>query len=216
MSTHSGADRGQGASGESRLQGAADAQTHTSVAARLWLAKRRRALLFVVAVAVVAVAGMVLWNWRQISVYPKTGGWGAGSHTWSVGRPIYFGMSYEPHDAHGTITIRSARANVVHDSANARIVFQVCTIDPGEEIGAIGSSDERGIRKYCSSLVPAAGATLKLNARPFQQVVMAVTLTRPGEVEIDGMNIDYERGWQRGSDLTGGTIVVGGPTRHDR
>jgi hypothetical protein len=54
-----------------------------------------------------------------------------------------------------------------------------------------------------------------LNAQPLQQVVMGVTLTRLGEVKIAGMDIDDDRGWQRGSDLTGGTIVVG-PTPHAR
>lgn len=170
-------------------------------------------LLTVLAVALVAGLGVAGWRWREISVYPEAGGWGMGARTWKIGKPIYIGMSYEKDDAHGTITITSARPDVVHDSADAHIGFYVCTVNTAET-GAIGSSDERDMRRFCSSLVPADGARLKLNAHPFQQVVMAVTLTRPGRVKIAGMRISYARGWHRGSDLTGGIIVVGGPTRN--
>ena len=94
-----------------------------------------RTLCWFLAVAfgvVVVVAG---WRWRQISVYPQdgAGSWGMSSRTWKVGKPIYVGMSYEKDDARGTITIGSVRPNVVQGSADAKIHFYVCTIDPAEK-----------------------------------------------------------------------------------
>ena len=65
------------------------------------------------------------------------------------------------------------------------------------------------MHEYCDALVPADGATLRLDADPMQQVVMAVTLRQPGRVRVDGMDLEYTLGWQAGTQRIGGEVVVG-------
>ena len=100
----------------------------------------------------------------------------------------------------------------VQDSADTDVTFYVCTIAPLAGVGAIGSSNEDDIHEYCGSLVPAEGATLRLHASPMQQVVMAVTLRRPGRVRIDGVDLDYRLGWQAGTQRIGGEVRLDHPS----
>jgi hypothetical protein len=60
--------------------------------------------------------------------------------------------------------------------------------------------------------VPVEGATLELNADPYQQLVMAVMLTKAGRVHVEGVDLDYSHGWQRGTQRIGGDFDV----RHRR
>lgn len=156
----------------------------------------------------VVAALLVLGDrWRHPTVYPGTGGWGMSSRNFPVGVPLYVGMTYEGRDQHGTLTIRGTRAHVVANSSDATIDFFVCTVNRSV-VGAIGSVDEAGIHEQCLTLVPAEGARLELNADPRQQVVMAVTNAHAGRVRIVGMDLSYSHGWQRGTQRTGGVIVL--------
>jgi hypothetical protein len=169
----------------------------------------RRALVWVLVIA--AVSGLVALglHLRQPTAFNEAGGWATGVENRDLNDPLYVGMSYAQDEAEGIITIRSARANVVQDSADADIEFYVCSIAPLAGVGAIGASNEKDMHDFCDSLVPADGATLRLNALPMQQVVMAVTLRHPGLVRVDGLDLDYTLGWQAGTQRIGGEVLVG-------
>jgi hypothetical protein len=169
----------------------------------------RRGLVGALVVAAVSGLAALGLHLRQPTAFRETDGWAAGVEDRDLGDPLYVGMSYPEDDADGTITIRSASANVVENSAGADISFHVCTIAPHTGIGAIGSSNEKDMHEYCDALVPADGATLRLDADPMQQVVMAVTLRQPGRVRVDGMDLEYTLGWQAGTQRIGGEVVVG-------
>lgn len=94
------------------------------------------------------------------------------------------------------------------NSSGAMIDFFVCTVDQSAGIGSIGSVLGDEIQNECLTLVPAEGARLELHATPRQQVVMAVTNAHPGRVRIVGMDLSYTHGWQRGTQRTGGTLVL--------
>ncbi len=84
-----------------------------------------------------------------------------------------------------------------------------CTIDPDAGIGAIGSYGGDSIHDGCTSLVPLEGQRVDLQyARMRQQTVLKVTLTHRGSVNISDITLDYGYGWQRGSQRTGGQIVM--------
>jgi hypothetical protein len=53
---------------------------------------------------------------------------------------------------------------------------------------------------------------LELNADPYQQLVMAVMLTKAGRDHVEGVDLDYSHGWQRGTQRIGGDFDV----RHRR
>ena len=169
----------------------------------------RGALAWVGVIAAVTGLTALGLHLRHPPAFDEVGGWAAGVENRDLGDPLYVGMSYPHDDAEGTITIRSARANVVRDSADAEIAFYVCTIAPLTGVGAIGSGSEKDIQEYCDSLVPAVGATLRLDAQPMQQVVMAVTLRQPGRVRVDGMDLGYTLGWRAGTQRIGGEVRVG-------
>jgi len=169
----------------------------------------RRALVCAVVIAALSGLAALGLHLRQPTAFHNAGGGVIGVENRGLDDPLYVGMSYEQDDAEGTITIQSARANVVQDSADADVTFYVCSIAPLAGVGAIGSSNEEDMHELCSSLVPAEGATLRLHAIPMQQVVMAITLRRPGLVRVDGMDLDYTLGWQAGTQRIGGEVVVG-------
>ena len=169
----------------------------------------RRALVFALVIAAVSGLAALGLHLRQPTAFRETDGWAAGVENRDLDDPLYVGMSYADDDAEGTITIRSARAHVVENSADADITFYVCALAPLTGIGAIGSSNEQDMRELCDSLVPADGATLRLDAQPMQQVVMAVTLRQPGRVRVDGMDLEYTLGWQAGTQRIGGEVLVG-------
>ena len=169
---------------------------------------RRTLWVTSVAAGTVLVAGLAAagWSWRHPAAFTEAGGWGVGHKDLPLGVPLYLGMSNEDRGTSGVVSIHAARPHVVSDSASARIEFFVCTIDESAGVGAIGTSLGSDIHDYCSALVPAEGATLELNADPPQQLVMAVSLTNAGRVQVQGIDLDYSDGWQRGTQRIGGDV----------
>ncbi len=166
-------------------------------------------VLWLLAPIVVAALVILGDRWRHPTVFPEAGGWGTGSRNFPVGVPLYVGMTYEQQGERGTVTIRDVHAHIVRNTSGATAEFFVCTIATRSDSGAIGSVSGDEIHDYCQTLVPATGARVELNAQPLQQVVMAVTNAHPGRVRIAGMDLSYSHSWQRGTQRTGGVIVLG-------
>ncbi|MDP3967067.1 MAG: hypothetical protein Q8Q02_02205 [Nocardioides sp.] len=173
----------------------------------------RRALAWLLGLALVAGLALLGWTWRHPTAFPEAGGWGSTHDRARPGVPLYVGMTYPEDDAHGSMTVEKVRANVVSDSADATIDFYVCTVDGSEGIGAIGSAMGDDIDDYCLSLVPAEGVEVDLDAVPMEQVVMEVAIGRPGVVRIEGMDLTYRLGWQTGTQRTGGFVELAGKRR---
>lgn len=169
-------------------------------------------MLWLLVLALIAALLLIGARWRHPTVFPGAGGWGMSSRNFALGEPLYVGMSYEKRGQSGTATIRDVTANVVRNSSHATIEFFVCTVNTSSGIETIGSVDGDGIHDFCLTLEPAAGREIKLNADPRQQVVMALTNMDPGRVKIVGMDLSYSHGWQRGTQLTGGTVVLASRT----
>lgn len=157
----------------------------THLSGRAWVSRMvprtpLRLLVWVLALGLLAGLGYVGWLWRHPDVFPDAGSSTKGYSAAKPGRAAWFGMGYEDEDAGGTITIRDVQAHGVEDTADAEIEFFVCTIDRSARIGGIGVAGPRDIEDSCSSLVPAEGATIHLDADLPEQIVASVTLGHPG------------------------------------
>ena len=168
-------------------------------------------LVLVVLVVAASIGGgaRVGWIWKHPQAFGDPGGWGMGIGDRRVGATLYAGMSYPRDHGGGRVTLQGGQANIVSGAEKADVELLVCTLDPDAEVGAIGSYLGNGIHEACLSLVPIEGEGLDLHHSPMrQQVVVKVTLTKPGTVTISDITLDYTFGWQRGSQRTGGNIVM--------
>ena len=165
--------------------------------------------LVVSAVALGLLAGLLLlWQWRSPEVFDEGFGLLYEDKDWPVGEPIYLGITQEPHGARGSIEIHGAEPDIVQDNAGVRIDYLLCVVEPSSGVGSIGSVTSTDIDEQCSSLTPVEGQDMELNADPRQQVVVSVTATQPGTVEIGGTELSYSYGWRRGSQFLGEGLVL--------
>lgn len=169
----------------------------------------RRALLTGLLVVVLGGSLLLGWTWRHPQAFADPGGWGFEMPKKHVGDTIYVGMSYPRNRDGGHVTLHGGQVNIDAGAENAEVDLMVCALDPDAQIGAIGSYAGDTIRDDCSTLVPIDGQRLDLHYSPLrQQVVLAVTLTHRGAVEISDVTLDYSHRWQRGSQRTGGRVIV--------
>lgn len=176
-------------------------------------------LTFAVVVVAAVLAGLVLlgWTWRHPRAFTDAGGWGAGFRDAEVGQTFYVGMSYPRDRDGGHVTLHGGRVDVVRGAGLADTALLVCTLAPDANVGAIGTYVGDGIHDDCTTLEPIDDARLDLHYAPMrQQVVMAVTMVRPGRVKVSGISLDYSDRWQTGTQRTGGEVVVSTGRGRDR
>lgn len=175
----------------------------TGSARRWWI---RGSLAVLVALALGGV-GLLAFEWRHPSAFPDAGGWGVGSRHQPLDEPVFVAMTYPDLDSDETVRVDRVTGHGVTDSADAELAYLVCTLRPRVE-GAIGSADRATADKYCSALTPADGVTLSLGRHPREQLLLEVTLTRPGVVRIHGLDVTYAHGWQHGTQHIGGDVAL--------
>lgn len=167
------------------------------------------AAVFTVAVGLGASLLWLGWTWRHPQAFHDSGGWGVGFDKRHVGDSFYAGMSYPRHGDGGHVTLHGGHVNFTTGADIADVELLVCTIAKDAQVGAIGTYGGDTIHDDCDTLVPIRGQRLDLHDAPLrQQVVLKVTLTRPGTVRIADVTVDYSYGWQRGSQRIGGEVVM--------
>ena len=152
--------------------------------------------LVVVVVLTVAALG---WTWRHPRAFGEGGGWSLEYKQLAEGTPFYVGVTFPQGGTTDSVTIHDVRANLTDQSGRLDVAALVCSLRPAEN-SAVGAGNEATARKTCTSLVPAEGATLRLGRERSQQqqLVLAVTARGPANVVIDGIDVTYSSGWQRG------------------
>ena len=165
--------------------------------------------LGVLAGSALACGGLLCagWFWRHPGAFePVPDGVSVSSDSWD-GRTMYVAMTHDrlmtPHEV---VTLHHVEANVVKNTAQARVEFYICVLDPG--VGSVSSVLGDLIKQLCGTLEPVQESALEIGSDPMQQLIMAVTATQPGEVEIDGAAVTYSRGWQSGTQDVGEHIVL--------
>jgi hypothetical protein len=159
------------------------------------------------ALVVAAVSGV--WLWSHPSAFEDRGGDIVGADSWTANTAFYTGLTFAYPQSHGTVTIVSARPRELSARNNADIAFYVCTLDPAAHIGGVLSASDSDIGDSCTALVPAAGATIDRDARPFQVLLMKVIPKKAGQtVTLNGADVTYRHGWQRGTQRLGSDIRI--------
>lgn len=167
-----------------------------------------------VTVAAAVVGGLVwAWEWRtHPDVLP---GYGNGYNgTLAPGQTLYVGLTFPDPDEGEEITLEAAVPRVVaRNDAGATVATRLCTLDPQElrssGIGAIGSVDGEDFLRYCPDPAPVTeGTRLDLAAEPAQQLLLAVTPSRPGVVLVRGVDLTYSHGWRHGTQTIGPRLRV--------
>lgn len=167
----------------------------------------RHARLGVALVVVVALAlGVSGWEWRHPTAFPDRptdheGQFFPGVRSTQI---MNVQMSSEADLAPRTVTINGIEPVILTNTANARIVFWLCTEKPGRAfISAIGNP-----QRHCRDLRPVEDQTVTLYRRPGPQITMTVVPTRPGVVRVRGMRVSYSEGWRSGTQTTGGHVLL--------
>jgi hypothetical protein len=166
-------------------------------------ATRRVALVVsatVLATAVI-VAGSWAWHWRtHPEVFPGDGN-GIGATLHASRDTLYIGVTY-PYPGRGDkVTIDSAEPRIVANTADATFDFYLCTLDvSGSDFSAFGVAGRRLSARMCPDPVPLVrGMVLDVGADPPQQLVVRITVHRPGVLRTRGVDLTYSHGWQHGT-----------------
>lgn len=156
--------------------------------------------------AVMVLAGLAwAWHWRtHPEVFPGDGN-GYGGLLEQPQRTMYFGVTDPYPGKGGSVTLESASPRTVKNTANASFEFYVCTLDvSGNGYSAFGAGDPRQFASDCAEPIPVTeGTVLDVGADPPQQLVMGVTVRRPGVVRTLGVDLTYSHGWQHGTQAVG-------------
>ncbi|MCD9152952.1 hypothetical protein [Aeromicrobium duanguangcaii] len=81
--------------------------------------------------------------------------------------------------------------HIVRDETAARYEFVTCVLKDADD--GIGATDEGDIPRLCASTRPTAGASFGLQDGRRSQLLMKLTATKPGRLEIDGADVTYRR-----------------------
>ena len=172
---------------------------------------RRRRVVVVALAGVVLVAGLAwAWHWRtHPDIVP---GNGAGMRmTLDDQRRSVFVTVTDPSPGEGeTVRIDSATPRMLQNTAEATVEFFVCRLDlRGANHSALGAVGPRHFAGVCPDPVPVVeGTELAIGAEPPQQLLMRVVVESPGRLRIDGVDLTYTHGWQRGTQTVGPRLVI--------
>ena len=188
----------------------ADADADVDVDARASRSVQQRVRLAVVVLSALALV-VTMW-WLRAPDRAFEAGYGievkraVGQRIWTV---LEHGQTATP----GTIDIADIEPDVTHDGAAVKVDYAICQLDP-EALAADGVSSagygmlDRHTRHYCTRLVPAEGASMRLGNEPGQELLVGITTTRPGRSVIRGHRIEFSEGWRRGSADIQVSVVV--------
>jgi hypothetical protein len=122
-----------------------------------------------------------------------------------VGKPIVVGMFAYPSE--GSVRLRSATARVARGSAAAEVRALYCVQPPrGATIGSVRTTAAAA----CEQTPPPNGQRL---AEPdweagSAQIVLEIVPLEPGTVTVDGVDVAYSAGLQRGRQSSGLRVRV--------
>ena len=153
-------------------------------------------------VTLVIALSVLAWVWRHPHAFDDAdGSISQNARSWPVGTSIYVGVTYGDHQ--GTITLEDAEPVVERNSARAEIDHFVCI--PARP-GGIGSVDEAGAEEHCATLEPVDGRPITLESSEKPQVLMRITPTTEGVVQVPCSELTYRDGWRVGSQRVGDGI----------
>ena len=119
----------------------------------------------------------------------------------TIGEPVLFGVFADPDR---TIALRTVRARVRSNTADAVIRVLVCSGGDGDAL----AMDRALAKDRCASLPTLRGQRLLPLPGPGPRLVVEVVPRRTGQVVIEGVSVSYRAGLRRGSENTGPRMVT--------
>lgn len=142
-------------------------------------------LLGLFAVVILLVAGY-WWTHPKVFAYGSE----IGAEL-APGDTIVFGVLDQQGGDDETVHVLGIEPRTMRDETAARYEFLTCVLkDPRSGIGA---TDEADVPRICASTTPATGKSFALQDGRRSQTLMNVTVTKPGRLEIDGVDVTYQR-----------------------
>lgn len=154
---------------------------------------RHRTLAVTGVLGAIAVVALVLGWWRTHPTLLDPPGAEVGSYQ-QVGSTGIVGMTYPQPDT-DSLLVHAARARV-HRGDGATVRVLVCRHRPGDD--ALGTVRGR-LDHWCAAVEEPSETRLGSH----DQLVVTVTADKPGVVVVDGIEVTYSTGWQRGTQATG-------------
>jgi len=112
-------------------------------------------------------------------------------------------MAHPLRGVDGSVTLTGVQPHVVENSAHAVLTFQVCVPTARGSIGSVTGD----LSRWCDVVADLGGATLPLGLndthRPRPQVIMTIQSGQPGELRVQGIDLNYEYGRQSGTQRVG-------------
>lgn len=133
-----------------------------------------------------------------------------------VGATTWFGLTYPgasiplQRDDGERARLREAEPRVLVNTAQAEVELLVCVIDPAAGVGAVGSlSSQRDLDATCRETLPVGARPLRLSGGFADQVVLRLTPTREGVVQVDGADVTYSYAGRTGTEHVGLGVQLG-------
>jgi hypothetical protein len=173
--------------------------------------RRKRVVLAVLVLSVGFAVVATAWWWRHPS-RTFDSGYGiamkkpVGATSWT---PLEPGGKAQP----GEIVITSIKPQMSTDGAAAVVKYVICDLDPAtltaEGVSGFGyGAPDKELTRYCTRVVPAEGASMRLGTTPAEELLVGVTPTQPGRTVIRSHRIEFTEGWQRGSANIHAEVVI--------
>jgi hypothetical protein len=165
-----------------------------------------RLLAFAAMAALAAVLlGGTWWVTHPTRLEPVSGVTGMKG---AVGQPTLVGLFAYPRN--GSVVLRDATPRVAPGSAaaNVRVLWCIGPTD-GMPIGALPAT----ARASCNETPPLGGQrlTMPMPDTNFGHLVLEIIPLEPGEVTVEGADVAYSAGLQRGKQASGLVVEVNAP-----
>lgn len=150
--------------------------------------------------AVVVLAGAYWWSHPKVLDHgSELGG------DLAVGQASFFSVAEHLSGYDETIRVLRVEPHVVRDETAARYEFLTCVLKDADR--GLGAGDARDVSTFCASTKPTAGAVFGLGDGKRSQILMKVTATKRGRLELEGADVTYRRSgrhlFQTGTQLSG-------------
>lgn len=171
----------------------------------LTLDERRGRPLVAFGVAIVLLTtlalGALAWL-NSARTFTPYGGFAVSFDRSVVGQRYFAGfIGTQPTDV--TVNVHSISPRVVENSSGSTVRTLVC------EGGKVGGVDESLIDATCSRLTPFRPGPF--HASESRSLVLEVVARQPGQLRIEGADIDFRDGIKRGAYRAGGTLTITTP-----
>lgn len=162
---------------------------------------RRRAVMVMavlLAVAVLAAAGVVGWRWRHPTAFDSYTSHAEVSMRGQVAETVYVQAVIPKIGDHGQVIIKDASVRGLPNGSDVTIDYVLCTVNWND--GPLAAGREVDMPQGCTSVVPAVGADMAVGE---QELMVAVTSSQPGVFRMQGVDVTYTDGWQTGTQHVG-------------